>query len=120
MPFWFKLPRPVRFEEIAKLGDRGLTWDRLAAETDPHCRRVVQRFLHGRVGEIEAVLEEVHPHHALQPDGRPAVLGLRVHGLDAGAQPAPRHHPIYLGEKWARRVTFVYFSNPLPASVNCE
>src|SRR5437870_3127262 len=88
---------------MAELADRGLVRYRLAPEIDaderPHRWRVVQRFFHSRVGEIEPVLEEVHPQHALQADGRPAVPGLRVHRFDARAQLAPRHHAIHLGEK---------------------
>src|SRR5205807_3766220 len=62
-------------------------------------RRVVQRFFHGRVGEIEPVLEKVYAQHALQADGRPPVPRLRVHGLDACPELTPRHHAIHLGEE---------------------
>jgi thiamine pyrophosphate-dependent acetolactate synthase large subunit-like protein len=119
-----RLAEPVLFEEVAELADRRLIGHRLAAQVDAderaHGRRVVQRFLHGRVREIEPVLEEVHPQHALEADRRPAVVGIRVHGLDAGTELAPRHHALHLGQELHRRVTFVYFSKPVPASVSCE
>jgi hypothetical protein len=65
----------------------------------PHRRRVVQDLFDGGVRQIEPVLEEVHPQHALQADGRPAVPRLRVHRFDARAEVAPGHHTIHLGEE---------------------
>lgn len=94
---------PVLLEQMAELADRGLVRHRLAPEIDahegPHRRGVVQRFFHGRVGEIEPVLEEVHLQHALQADGRPAISGLRVHRVDARAELALGHDPVHLGEE---------------------
>jgi hypothetical protein len=94
---------PVLLEPMAELAHRGLVRHRLAPEIDaderPHRRRVVQRFFHGRVGEIEPVLKEVHPQHALQANGRPSVAGLGVDRLDPRTQCSPRHHPVHLGEE---------------------
>ena len=90
-------------EQMTELADRALVRHRLASQIDTderaHPRRVVQRFFHRGVREIEPMLEEEHPQHALQADGRPAISGLRVHRVDAHAELALGHDPVHLGEE---------------------
>jgi hypothetical protein len=57
---------------------------------------------HGGIGQIEPVLEEVHPPHSLSVDRRPPVPGLGVDRFDARAQLTPRHDAIHLGEELRR------------------
>ena len=61
---------------------RGGVGHRLATQIDANesaqRRRVVQRLLARRIGQVEPVLQQVDAQHALQPDGRAAVAGLGV------------------------------------------
>ena len=117
-----RLPEPVRLKQMAELADGGLVRDRPVAQIDPdkgpHDRRVVQRFLHRGVGQIEPVLEEVQPQHALQSDGRATVPDLGVHRFDVATQLAPRHDAIHLGEEPcpARHLGVLIEAGPGPAS----
>ena len=56
-------PQLVRFQQMPKLADRRLIRDRLATQINahklPHGARVIQRFLHGRIREIEPLLQTV-------------------------------------------------------------
>ena len=52
----------------------------------PTKRRSKQRVFACHVSQVEPVLHEVHPQHALQAHGRSAVAGLRVVRLDHATQ----------------------------------
>jgi IS5 family transposase len=97
------LAQPLLFEQMAELADGRFVRHRFLAQVDPdkgpQSRRVVQRFFHRRVGQVEPMLEEVHPQHALHADGRPPVTRLRVDRLDPRTQGSPRHDPVHLGQK---------------------
>jgi hypothetical protein len=96
-------PQALLFQQMPKLADRRLIRHRLLAQVDAdkgaHRRRVVQRLFHGRVGQVEPVLQEVHAEHSLHADRRPAIAGLRVNRFDARTQLAPRHDAVHLGQE---------------------
>ena len=56
-------PQLVRFQQMPKLADRRLIRDRFATQINahklPHGARVIQRVLHGRIREIEPLLQTV-------------------------------------------------------------
>jgi len=63
------LPQVVLLQQGAELQDRGGVGHRLAAQVDARKgaqrRRVVQRLLARRVGQVEPVLQQVDAQHAL-------------------------------------------------------
>ncbi|SDE51725.1 hypothetical protein SAMN05444679_12436 [Variovorax sp. CF079] len=65
----------------------------LSAQINAHeaaqCRAVQQRLFTSLIGQVEPVLHEVHPQHALQAHWRAAVAGLRVVRFDHLAQCVP-------------------------------
>ena len=93
----------VRLQQVAEAAHRRLVRNRLAAEVDadetPHRQRIVERFFHRRVRQVEPLLQKVDAQHPLDPDRRPAVAGLGIKRLDQPAQRRPRHHAFHLGQK---------------------
>jgi hypothetical protein len=93
----------VCLQQAAKLQQRGRVGHALTAEVDAHeaAQRgtVEQCVFAGPIGEVEPVLHEVHPQHALQPDGRAAVAGLRLVRLDHAAKRVRRHHALHRGQE---------------------
>ena len=87
----------VALQQVAELADRRLVRRAFDPEIDAdeaaHRHRVVQRFLHRRVRQVEPQLQEVNPQHPLQRNRRtPAVLAdLRVHRLHRRRQLRPRN-----------------------------
>jgi hypothetical protein len=61
---------------------------RLVAEIDPD----------RRVRQIEPLLQNIEPQHALDLDRWPGIAGLGI-VVDQRAQRGPRHHPLHLGQK---------------------
>ena len=88
---------------MAELRNGGFVGHRLPTEVDvretARGNRFIQGFLGPRVGEIEPLLEEVNPEHALKTYGRPAVLALGIMGRDHRAQIRPGHHLLHVGEE---------------------
>ncbi len=89
------LAQLVSLQQATKLQQRGRVRHPLAAQVDAdkatQRRAVQQRLLARRIGQIEPVLHEVHPQHALQPHRGTTVARLRVVRLDHPAQLTPRH-----------------------------
>ena len=93
----------VLLEQVAELAHRGLIGHGLAPQVDAHKLahrdRLVEGLLHGRIGQVEPLLHEVHAQHALQPHRRAPVARLGIDRLDERAQRRPRHHRVHLGQK---------------------
>jgi hypothetical protein len=90
----------VLLQQMPEAANRGLVRHRLAAQVDAdeaaHRRRIIERFLDRRVGQVEPLLQEVDAQHPLDPDRRTAVAGLRIKRLDLAAQRRPRHDLVHL------------------------
>jgi hypothetical protein len=67
---------------------------------------VVQRVLNPFVRQPKAVLRDVHPEHALQPDERAASVALGVVRLDHRHQLRPGVAASIWARKRSRRVSF--------------
>src|ERR1700709_10257 len=65
------------------------------------CRHVIERILARLISKIEPVGDQIHPQHALQPNRRPTVTGLRIMRLDQRFELTPRDQCIHAGEKLA-------------------
>ena len=69
------LSQVVRLHQMAELAYRGLVGHRLSAQVNAdkvaHRPRVIQCLFHRRVREVEPVLQQVNPEHALYPNRRP-------------------------------------------------
>src|SRR5215471_2451484 len=93
----------VLFEQMAEAAHRRLIRHRLAAEVDanktPHRPRIVKRFFHRRVRQIEPLLQKVDPQHSFHPDRRAAIAGLGIKRFDQRAQRRPRHDALHFIEK---------------------
>src|SRR5579863_602507 len=95
----------VPLEQVPEFAHRGLIRRSFLAQVDAgettHRRRVVQRFLHSRIGEVEPQLQEVHPQHPLKRNRRPATgfAHLRVVWLHYRSELCPRHDLIHLRQK---------------------
>lgn len=75
-------PALMGFQQMPKLADRRFIRHRLTAQINadelPHGPRVVQRFLHGGVRQVEPLLETMAAQHAFDPHGGrpgPSALG---------------------------------------------
>jgi hypothetical protein len=94
---------PVLFQQTPELQQGGAVGYALSAQVDAHeaaqSGAVQQRFLARLIGQVEPVLHEVHPQHALQPDRRAAVAGLGVVRLDHLAQRLPRDDLVHRGQE---------------------
>ncbi len=91
----------VRFQPVAELADRGLIGRPFVPEVDPdkgaHGARVIKRFFHRRVRDVEPVLEELDAKHPLKTHYRatgPVIPGIKR--LNQRAQRVPRHDPIHV------------------------
>jgi hypothetical protein len=69
------------------------------ADEVTHRHRVVQRLFHGRVRQVEPLLQKVHPQHPLQPYRWTTVAGLGIKRLDLRAKLTPRHNDLHLRQK---------------------
>ncbi len=109
----------MRLQQVAELAYRRLVRRWLTAQIDadksPQRARIVERFLHRRVGQVEPLLQEVDPQHAFETDRRTtgAAARLRIHRLDQCAQLRPWDDLLHLG----RRVRLRNFSKFSGASV---
>jgi len=88
---------------MAELADRRFVGHRLVAEIDlreaAHQRRVIQRFLHRRVGEAEPLLKKVNAQHALHANGTASIARLGIVRFQQRTQLAPRNHLFHLFQK---------------------
>jgi hypothetical protein len=82
-------------EHTAELQKRCRIRHPLAAKVAAHeatqRRAVQQRVFAGPIGQVEPVLHQIHPKHALQAHRRATVARLWVVRLDHLAQRGPRH-----------------------------
>ena len=95
------LPQFVRLQQMSKLTDGRLIGDRLTAQINPHKlphgARVIERFFHRWIGQIEPLLQTQHSQHPFDPDRWTArSVDLGIDGLDHRDQFGPGHHPIHL------------------------
>lgn len=94
----------ARFQQMAELADGGFVRHRLAAEIDAgetaYGARVVQGFLDRRIGQVEPVLQEMNPQHALDAD-RPAAraFGVGIERFDGRRQFRPRNDLVHVFQK---------------------
>ena len=100
-----RLGQLVLFEKVAKPQDRALIGKSAAAEIES-CellkqRHVVERFFHGRVRQIEPLLQEVNTQHRFHRKRRPASLGCRRVRCNQCHQLGPRHDQFHLVEELA-------------------
>ena len=119
----------MRFKQMAELTNRGLVRRRLASQVDAHKAahgpRVIQSFFHGRIGQVEPMLQEMYAQHPLQAE-RPAAwtLRLRIKRLDHFAQITLRDNLIHFLEKlfptcWLAKLLEAFFAErSLPHSAN--
>jgi len=97
-------PQVMRFQQVAKLANGRFIGDGLTAQINPHKLphgpRVIQRLLHGWIGQVEPMLQEVDAEHARNADRRTASpLGLGIKRCDHPGQVTPRNHAGHLVEK---------------------
>src|ERR1019366_2913508 len=97
------LPQLVLLQQMTELAHRGLVRHRFSPQIDahklPHPRRIVQRFFHSGVGQVEPLLQKVNPQHPLRPHRRPPIPHLGIHRFDQRTQLRPRHHLLHLLQK---------------------
>ena len=98
------LAQLMGFQQMPKLTARRLVGSRLTPQITPHKlphgARVIQRFLHRRIRQVEPLLQTMEPQHALDPHrwtARP--VGLGIQRLDDRHQFRPGHHAIHFVEK---------------------
>lgn len=118
------LVQRMGFQAMAKLANRRLIGRRLTAQIDPdkraHRARIVQRFLHRGIGQVEPVLQKVNAQHPLKSNRRAAcAIPSRICRLDQRAELLPRHHGVHLRNKLLARVGLRYFSKAASANVSC-
>ena len=98
-----RLGEPVLLQQVPEAQDRALVGDRVLGQLDPgkaaHRLDVVERVFGLGIGEVEPLLHEVHPQHALQGQRRPPATCFRVMRLNQRRKPCPRHHRIHLRKK---------------------
>jgi hypothetical protein len=90
--------QPPEFQERGGIGHplRGQIHAREPAQRLAVVERVFERF----VGQAIPLLEEIHPQHALQPDGRAAAFALRIERFNDGQQPRPRNDVFHSREEF--------------------
>ncbi len=97
------LAQLMPFEQMTKLAHRRLVQRGLAAKVDTdkaaHRRRLVERVLNRRIGQVEPLLKQVNPQHPFQTDRRPSLIRVRVMRLDQRHQLRPRNHLLHLRKK---------------------
>ena len=91
----------VLLHQVAELADRGFVRHRLPTEVDADevAQRtgVIESFLGGRIRQVEPVLDEVDPQHALNTDRAPAgALWLGIERLDSSGQFLPGNDGFHL------------------------
>jgi hypothetical protein len=88
------------------------------AQIDAHkttqARAVVQRLLASKVGQVEPVLDEVNPQHALQTNGRATIATFRVNGSITVHSSAHGTIVFIVSRNSSRRVRLRRVSNPVP------
>ena len=86
--------QPAEFQEGGGVGHP--VGGQINAGEPPHRLAVVDGIFDGFIGQTIPLLEEIHPQHALQTDGRTATLPLRIERFNDRQQPRPRNdflHP---------------------------
>ena len=91
----------VLLHQVAKLADRGFVRHRLPTEidADEEAQRtgIIESFLGGRIRQVEPVLDEMDPQHALDTDWAPAgALWLGVERLNSSGQLLPGNDGLHL------------------------
>jgi hypothetical protein len=91
------------FQQMTEAADGRLIGCRRRAKVNPdkplQDRRLIQRLLHARVGQVEPLLHEVSPQHDLKPDRTPPVASLRIVRTDQRQQTRPSNHKFHLIQK---------------------
>ena len=92
----------VGFEQMAKAQDGAFIGQVLLSHVQADKltvqRRVVQRFFHGRVRQVEPLLQAVDAQHGLHREGRASAFGAarRCVRRNQRHQLGPRHHQVHL------------------------
>lgn len=107
----------VRFEQVAEFAHGRLVGRPFAPEIDAdksaHGARVVKRFFHRRVREVEPLLQAVDAQHPFQAHRRtPGAVVLWIKRFDQRAQLAPWHHLIHLAQELVAPGRFVVLLEP--------
>src|SRR3974390_501248 len=88
---------------MAEFANRGLIRHRLCPQINPcklpQCGRVIQRFFHRRVRQVEPLLQKINPQHLFQFLRPASIPRLGVVPLHQCAQLAPRHHLLHFFQK---------------------
>jgi len=97
------LGQAVGFQQVPKLQDRRLIGHRIVHQVDackaPHRLRIDEHLLHGWIGQVEPLLQQVNAQHPLQRHRAPAQSSLRIVRLDQGGPVRPRYYAVHLVEK---------------------
>lgn len=100
------LAQLVLFQQIVEPQQAGCIRYRLAPKVETgepaQADAVVQRILARLFVQVEAVLQEVNPHHALKSGRRPAVALLRGVRSDYRAQCRPWQNPVHFVQSRCR------------------
>ena len=95
----------VLLQQVTELAHPRLIRSAFCPEVDAnkaaHRDRVVQRFLHRRVRQVEPELQKVDPQHPLERYRRPTaqLAHLRIKPLDDRNELGPRQHPVHVREE---------------------
>ena len=93
----------VRFEEATEFQERGGVGHALGTEINAgqvlQRLAVVEGVFEGFVGEGIPLLEEIHPQHPLQSDGRTSAFALGIMRLDDDQQLGPRDDFLHAREE---------------------
>src|SRR4051812_33806196 len=96
---WACKCRFMFLQQVAKLTSRGFVRHRFMAQINahelPHHCRVVQRLFHGRVRQVEPLLQKINPQHPLHSYRRTSISRLGIVWLNQPAQLAPRDNPFH-------------------------
>ena len=98
-----RLGEPVLLKQMPEVQNRRLIGNRIIGQIQSrkraHRGRIVERFFHRRVRQVEPLLHEIDAQHPLQGHHRPTPLALGVARLHQGAQPHPRHDLLHLRQE---------------------
>ena len=95
-PAFARLPCPLRLLGGGIRHGRGT---QINQGQSLHRLTVAERVFEGFVGQPIPLLEEIHPPHALQPDGRASAFSFGRERLDDGQQFRPRNEGFQAREK---------------------
>jgi hypothetical protein len=91
------------FKQMTEAADGRFVRRRRSAKVNPYeplqDRRLIQRLLYARVGQVEPLLLEISPQHDLKPDRTASIASLRIVRTDQRQQTRPWNHKLHLIQK---------------------